>query len=131
MEQQVDLFGEKRISIPDNPTLEKVATMILNLSDHYPEMFDGNTIGEVDRKIREIVWLENGLYTILTSDEKGADKVRAWEKWNANPQQCVDSETLTRARRHLVEKGLVRLKASAIKQGERERSRLSKSFRRK
>ena len=128
MEQQVDLFGEKRVSIPDNPTLEKVATMILNLSDHYPEMFDGNTIGEVDRKIREVVWLENGLYKILTDD---GDRVKAFEKWNASPQQCVDPDLLTRARRELVSKGIVRLKASAVKQGDREMHRLSRSFGRK
>jgi hypothetical protein len=128
LEQQVDLFGEKRISIPDNPTLEKVATMILNLSDHYPEMFDGNTIGEVDRKIREVVWLENGLYKILTDD---GDRVKAFEKWNASPQQCVDPDLLTRARRELVSKGIVRLKASAVKQGDREMHRLSRSFGRK
>lgn len=125
MQHQVDLFGNKRISIPDNPTLEKVAEMILNLSEHYPEMFDGDTIGQVDRKIREIVWLENGLYAVLRSD---GDRVREFEKWNADPQRCVDPDLLTRARRHLVERGLVRLSKKAIVDGERHRARLSKSF---
>jgi len=126
--EQTDLFGDKRISIPDNPALQKVAEMILNLLPHYPEIIDGDTIGEVDRKIREVVWLENGLYNILTSDENGVDRVKAWEKWNASPHQCIDTETLTRARRELMSRGLIRLKSSAVKQGERERARLSKSF---
>jgi hypothetical protein len=129
--EQIDLFGDRRISIPDNPALQRVAEMILNLLPNYPEMIEGDTIGEVDRKIREIVWLENGLYKILTSDDSGEDRVKEWEKWNSNPQQCVDAETLRRARQKLVADGIIKLKKSAILQGERERARISKSFGRK
>jgi len=127
---QTDLFGRKRISIPDNPTLEKVAEMILNLSEQYPEMLDGKTISEVDRDIRCIVWMENGLRAILISDPMttGSQRLAEFESWHSNPQTCTDAELLTRARRYLVEHDLIRLSKAALVEGEQHRARLSRAF---
>lgn len=129
---QTDLFGRKRISIPDNPTLEKVAEMILNLSEQYPEMLDGKTISEGDRSIRFIVWMENGLREILISDFQttAAQRIAEFESWHSNPERCTDAELLTRARRFLVSEGIIKLRSSAILEGERHKVRLSKAFHR-
>ena len=127
-QDQLDLFGEKRVSIPDNPTLQKIAELILRLYKNYPDMFEGNTISEVDREVRRIVWEENGLYAILKADGNGLDRVKAFEKWNADSHQCIDPDLLSRARRELVSQGIVKLKASAVKEGLRHQQRLSRSF---
>jgi len=127
---QTDLFGKKRISIPDNPTLEKVAEMILNLSEQYPEMLDGNKISEIDRNIQYVVWMENGLRAILQSDwaTTPQDRINEFEKWHKDSAKCINSDLLTRARRYLLEHDLIRVSSEAIRSGERERNRLSKSF---
>ena len=124
---QKNLFGEDALMIQDNPTLQRVAMRILELSKHYPEMFDGQTIGEVDRNIRQIVWLESGLYSVLTLDSFN-DRLKAFEKWHADNTQCVDTELLSRARRYLVEHDYIRLSASAIRSGERHKQRLTRAF---
>lgn len=124
---QVDLFGEKRVFIQDNPTLQKVAEMILRLSDHYPEMFDGNTIGAVNRKVREIVWMENGLYEVLKEPDF-QKRLDAFENWHKDNKRCIDTELITRATRFLVAEGTVRLRKSAIIDGERHKNRLTKAF---
>jgi hypothetical protein len=102
---QQDMFGKKRISIPDNPTLEKVAEMILNLSDQYPEMLDGNKISDIDRNIQYVVWMENGLRTILQSDwaTTPQDRINEFEKWHKDSSKCINSDLLTRARRYLLD----------------------------
>jgi hypothetical protein len=126
---QNDMFGTKRISIPDNPTLERVATMIFDLyENHYPEMFDGKEIKDINRTVRRIVWEENGLAAILMGE---GDKLAEFEKWHSDSTKCIDPEIITRATRYLVEKDFVRISASAVKSGERQRVRLTGAFGRK
>ena len=125
--EQTDMFGEKRVSIPDNPTLQKTVELILRLYKHYPHMFDGNTISEIDRNIQFIVWQESGLYDILKIDTFG-ERLSSFEKWYKDPSKCTNAEVLSRSRRYIVESGIVNISRNAILDGERHRQRITKSL---
>jgi hypothetical protein len=123
-EGQGNFFGDRRVEIEGNPTLESAANVILRVVDQDPALLEGDKVGIIDRNIRLAVWFEQGLSEILTSLEQK----REFIEWANNPKRCVDSELLRRARQHLVKEDKIRLSAAAIKQAERENQRLGRAF---
>lgn len=115
-----DLFGDPRVTIPDNPTLERAANIVMRLVQKNPSLLDGNRVGDIDRKLRVAAWMEQGLNEILNPDQ-----VESFEKWAADPKKCVDTELLRRARQWLVQQDHIRLSATALKDAERQRSRVT------
>ena len=121
-----NLFGEQQVDMPDNPNLAKAANLILKAVRNSPEILDGNTIGNIDRKLRVAIWLTQGLADIL-SDEQ----IERFRLWAQDSSRCIDPELIRRARQYLVQHDHIRLSAEALRDGERQRSRLSGAFRRR
>ncbi len=121
MTTQKDLFNEPHITIKDNQVLENAANRLLLMIQRNPELLNGDTIGEIDRKIyAEILW-EDGVQNILPSDKK--------EEFVKVVSKAPESDVLTRARRYLAEADLIRLPSKAIQSAERFRSRIAGSLR--
>ncbi len=121
MKEQTDMFGEPHISIPDNPTLEKAANRILLMVQRDPTLLDGDTTGVVDRRIyAEVLW-EDGLQQFIPSDKK--------DDFIHIVQKCTEADVLSRARRELLQRDLIRVSAKAVQSSERFRSRISKAMR--
>ncbi len=122
-EGQRNLFNEPSVSIPDNPTLERAAIMLLKLVEGDPSLLNGEKVGEIDRKLRFALYMDQGLRDILTPDQVGAV-----EEFLMDSKRCIDPEVINRARRWLVEHDRIRLPAKAVQAAERDRSRLSSAF---
>lgn len=120
----VDLFGEKRIRIEGNPKLEGIANHILDLYGRKPEILNGATIGEINRKVTLAVWFDDGLQQRLTSD----NPVQEFINWFMDKKQCVNEEEVARALRYLSEKDYVRLPKVAIEVAEQHRKRIARSL---
>ena len=112
-----DMFGETHVSIKDNAVLEKAANHLLLLLQRKPELLNGATIGEIDRKIMTEFWMEEGLHAILTETQR--------EQFMDFFLKATEGEVISRARRYLVEKDIVRLPAKAVIGGERFRKRIT------
>ncbi len=119
-----DLFGETRVHIPDNPTLERECNHILELVARQPELLNGTKMGEIDRKLLLAVWRDNGVREII----QRADWL-LFEAWAMNPKLCVDPEIVGRARRWLAEKDYIRLPQAAVQNAEQQRQRIGRSLR--
>lgn len=119
----IDLFGENRIHIPDNPKLEGIANHILEIYQRNPAVLDGDTIGEINRKVHLEILLDNGLTPIIKSGDIG--QFTAW--YLDKKQNCDTEEECARALRFLVERDYVRLPARAVAEAERHRQRISQS----
>ena len=117
-----DLFGEQRIQIRDNSVLEKACNRLLLMNQQDPNLFRGDSMGEIDRKIfAEILW-EDGVQKLIPSDKK-AEFIEVVKK-------CPESDVLTRARRYLQEKDLVLVSSKAVQSAERFRARIAPSVKR-
>ena len=117
-----DMFGGPHIIINENPLLAGIANHILELVKEYPELIDGLTVGEIDRKLTLAIWFSEGLNRILTDEQK-----EQFTTWAMNPKTCPDPEAISRARRYLVEKDYIRLPKQAIETAERHRQRIARS----
>ncbi len=121
--EQTDLFGEPaRVEIDNNGVLERVANHILDVVRRNPSLTDGETVGEIERKLLISVWLDDGLRTLIP-DVKQRGDITNWLR----SKQCVDPETVGRARRYLQSKDLIRLPQKAIVEAERHRERIARS----
>lgn len=125
MSDQKDLFGDRDIRIPNNPSLESTARLLLRLIDKNAELLDGDKMGDIDRKLRLAVWMDQGLAHILNPEQLGQ-----FQEWAMDPKRCVDPELIRRARQFLLQHDYIRLSATALKDAEQQRSRLSQSFHR-
>ena len=119
-----NLFGEQRIQIAGNPLLEGLCNHILQLVDKDPELLTGDQVGIIDRKLTLAMWMEEGLCRILTGDQ-----MEAFMEWAMDPKKCPDPEAISRARRYLAERDMIRLPQKAIQDAERHRQRISTSVR--
>jgi hypothetical protein len=120
-----DLFGEQRIRIDGNPKLEGIANHILNLYKINPNLLDGETIGEINRRVHLEILLDNGLATII---QRGS--LESFKEWYLDKKSNPDTEEeCARALRFLVSKDMVRLPSKAIQEAERQRQRIARSVR--
>lgn len=119
---QSDMFGEPRIQIPGNPLLEGLCNHLLRLIERDPELLTGDKVGIIDRKLVLAVWMEEGLNQILTGEQ-----MEAFMEWAMDPKKCPDPEAISRARRYIVERDIVRLPKKAIENAEMHRQRISRS----
>lgn len=126
MNQQPDLFGESpRIHIEGNPLLAQIANHILEIARRHPEVLDGDNVGEIDRKLMIYVWLDDGLRNLIPNDDQRAT-ITLWLRSKA----CVDPDAIGRARRYLVERDLMRISQTAVKNAEQHRERIARSVKR-
>jgi hypothetical protein len=114
----LDLFNEKRIIIPDNPTLARVATHVISLVERDKTLIDGNDRGLIDKKIVLAVWESDGLNGTNYREFLLSDKM-------------TSADTITRAVRYLVSEDYLRLSAGAVRDGNNQAARLAKAFHKK
>ena len=117
-----NLFNEQVIKIPGNPLLEGIANHILELVKENTTLLDGDSVGEIDRKLTLAIWFSEGLGQFIPEDRR-----EAFTNWFINPKNCPDDGAISRARRYLVERDLIRLPQKAIQNAERHRQRISRS----
>ncbi len=120
----VDLFGEQRIRIDGNPKLEGIANHILNLYSRDKSLLDGDSVGEINRKVHLEVMLDNGLIPIILTGE-----VSKFQAWYLNKKTNPDTEEeVARALRYLSDKDYVRLPKEALITAEGHRQRIARSM---
>lgn len=118
---QTDLFQEPHIRIPDNPILERAANRLLTMYQENPNIFEGDSKGEIDRQVfAEILW-RDGLQRLIPADKK-AEYLKIFNN-------APEAEVVSRALRYLVQQDLIRLKASVIQSAERFRARIAGAMR--
>ena len=121
MEQQ-DLFGAKRfVELHDNPTLQKMAERVYAMYEADKTISNGDSVGQIDRKICALVWLDDGLNNLIHSDQK--------EEFLKIMAKASEAEVITRARRWLTEKNYLPLPAPVIRKSEQQRMRISGAMR--
>ena len=122
MKTQEDLFGEPNITIPNNEVLSKACNRLLLMGKNNPNITDGESVGEIDRKIfAEVLW-EDGLQNLIPSEKK-SDFIKIMLK-------APESEVITRARRYLTEHDYpnYRLSAKVIRKSEQMRNKIAGSL---
>lgn len=122
MTTQTDLFGKQRVHIEGNPKLEGIANRILELIGQNPALLEGDKVGIIDRKITLALWYSEGLGRFIPEDRR-----EAFADWFSDLRNCPDEEAISRARRYLVERDLIRLPQKAILNAEIQRRNISRS----
>lgn len=120
--RQKDLFGDTHIQIEGNPLLEMIANHLLDIVRANPHILDGEQVGVIDRKLMVALWADDGIREFIP-----AEKWEAFTAWATNPKRMVDPEAISRARRYLAEKDMIRLSQTAIKNAEFQRQRIGQS----
>ncbi len=123
----VDMFNKEYddpvVRLEDNKYLEKLSNQILDLTKRFPNLLDGDTIGEINRKVMIAVWLDNGLTTQIPNKELRASFV----EWLKNTKVAISEENTSRSVRFLAGKDLIRLPSKAVQEAERHRQRIARS----
>jgi len=119
-----NLFNEQVIKIPGNPKLEGIANRILELVQQNPDLLEGDKVGEIDRKITLALWYSEGLGRFIPEDKR-----EAFAGWFSDLRNCPDEEAISRARRYLAERDLIRLPQKAILNAETQRRNIARSVR--
>jgi hypothetical protein len=120
---QTDLFGDPaRIEIRDNDLLARTANHVRDVVSRNAWLTEGDTIGEIEKKIVVAIWLDDGLRATIPNEDQRAT-VTAW----LISKQCLDSEIIRRACRYLREHDQLRFSQKAILAGERHRERIARS----
>lgn len=117
-----NLFNEQVIKIPGNPLLEGIANHILKLVNENPEILEGDKVGEIDRKLTLAIWYDEGLGNFIPEDKR-----ENFNTWFSDLKNCPDEEAISRARRYLAERDLIRLSQRAILEAERHKTRIARS----
>lgn len=120
-----NLFNEQVIKIPGNPKLEGIANRILELVARAPNLLEGDKVGIIDRKITLALWYDEGLGQYIPEDKR-----EAFAGWFSDLRNCPDEEAISRARRYLAERDLIRLPQKAILNAEKQRQNISRSVKR-
>jgi hypothetical protein len=119
---QPDLFGERRIKIEGNLLLEGIANHILDLYSKDPELLNGDSVGEINRKVTLAIYFDNGLLQVLQSGAK-----EQFIEWFMNKKLAHTEEEIARALRYLVQNDYLRLPSKALIDAERHRQRIARS----
>jgi hypothetical protein len=122
-----NLWGEEYddpiVRLEDNKYLEKLSNQILNLTKRAPNLLNGDTIGEINRKVMIAVWLDNGLKQQIPDK----DLRQAVIEWLKNTKVAISEENSSRAVRYLASRDLIRLPSKAVQEAERHRQRIARS----
>ena len=121
----VDLFGERRIQITGNPKLEGICNHILDATARHPDLLNGDTVGDINRKVTHALWCDNGLLEVIASGNNDLFK-----QWYFDKKRCYLEEEVARGMRELVSRDFVRLPAKAIVAAEGHRQRIARSLHR-
>ncbi len=116
-------YDDPVVKLEDNKYLEKLSNHILGLTKRHPNILDGDTIGEINRKVMLAVWLDNGLERQLPDK----DTLKALLEWLKNTKVAIGEENTSRAVRFLASKDLIRLPSKAVQDAERHRQRIARS----
>ncbi len=116
-------YDDPVVKLEDNKYLEKLSNHILGLTKRHPNLLDGDTIGEINRKVMLAVWLDNG----LEKQVPDKDTRKALLEWLKNTKVAVGEENTSRAVRYLASKDLIRLPSKAVQDAERHRQRIARS----
>jgi hypothetical protein len=110
-----------KVQITGNETLANACNRLLLMVERDPTLLNGDSFGQIDRRIfGEILW-EDGLNQLIPSDKK--------QEFLNTIQKCPESDVFTRARRELLARDLIRVNSKAIKSAEQFRSRIASSMR--
>ena len=124
-----DLFGSRRlldgIDLPRQ--VLAAAQRILDLTDVNPELLAGNAMSPIDRRLRLAIWLEDGLYEILTM--KRGSIVQAFTRWSLDPNKAAGMESIGRARRWLVLHYVIDVSEAARADAQRQYESYTRRFR--
>ncbi len=86
-----------------------------------PELLDGDSMGEIDRRLyAEILW-QDGFQNLISLDRK--------EIFIKAVMKVQESDVFSRARRELLSRDLIRVSSKAIQSGERFRARIAGAMR--
>jgi len=129
--KQQDIFGQPAggyvssnipaIKIQDNQILEKACNRLLSMVRADSSLLDGDTMGEIDRRLfAEIAWEDR--FAKLVAPERKGIFIKAM-------MGLGEPEVYTRARRELLRRDIIRVSAKAIRSGEQFRSRIAGAMR--
>ncbi len=123
MQTQTDLFNEpQRIIINGNPLLQAIANHILVLVQRNPSLIDGDTVGDINRRVTLAIYYDNGLVPILQSGSK-----EQFTQWFMNRKLVHTEEEIARALRYLVQNDHIRLSKKVLDAAEQHRQRIARS----
>jgi len=120
-----DMFGEKRIQIKGDAYLNKIAQHIYDLVNREPELLNGESTGEINRRVHLAMMYDSGLANILSGS---GNKLADFKQWYL-AKNCATEEETARALRAMLSDDIIRLPASVIKKSEQFKSRISSSMR--
>jgi hypothetical protein len=121
---QTDLFDEPHVTLDKNPTLEKAVNHLLILLQRNPDLLSGESVKEINGKVVAEYWYDEGLINILVDTCENRK-----DKFTKFMQECTGSDVIERALREIVNTlDLYRLPAKVVQKAERDRARISSSF---
>ena len=112
-----NLFGEQQVQIKGNSVLSQACNRLLAMHAQQPQLFDGDEVGKINRRLyAEILW-EDGIQKLIPSNNK--------ESFLKVITQTQEADVFSRALRSMVyDLGLIKLSATAIRNAEQMRNRL-------
>ena len=119
----VDLFGERRIQIAGNPKLEGICNHILDATARHPDLLNGDTVGDINRKVTHALWCDNGLLEVIASGNNDLFK-----QWYFDKKRCYLEEEVARGVRWLSEHDEIRLPKLAIEKAVLQQQRIARSL---
>jgi hypothetical protein len=112
-----NLFGEQTVQLEEKK-LQEIANHILDLKRVNPDLLNGHTIGQINRKVTLAIYLDSGLLPILQSGDK--DKFSEWFLSKEAPTE----EEIARAIRKLSQIDAIRLPREAVIKAEFHRQHM-------
>lgn len=117
----MDFFGETHIKIKGDTKLNDIANRVYQLYQRSPELFKGESIGALNRKIHLELMLDDGLRGVIPTGS-----IEQFRLWYCDKQKnSTTEEECARAFRELVHEGKILLEAHVILKAERDRQRIS------
>lgn len=117
-----DLFNENRIRIKGDNYLNAIAQHIYDLYERDKSLTQGESIGEINRKIHLAVMMDSGLSRILSGDNVKEN----FSEWYLT-KQCVTEEETARALRGLTSAGIINLPKNVVLKAEQHKTRIASS----
>jgi hypothetical protein len=117
-----DLFGEKSVKIHGDSYLNGIANRIFQLYQRNPDLINGESMGQINRKVHLAMLEDSGILPIIKSGS-----IESFRTWYLSKEYPTEEEC-ARALRVLVSEDFIRLPAKVIKQSEQFRTRISGSL---